>query len=1225
MIRRTAKILAWTAAGAVVAVGAAGGLFAWRLSQGPIALDPLTPYVERALSDPDGRYTVAVGSLVLSWVDEEEAVGLTRLDIRALDVHAVNADGAELAAVPEMGVGFSVRALLQGKLSPTRLDVVRPRLQVLRRADGSLDFDVRANTAPPESNRAESNRADPDKTEPDDGPDFAGEIVSTLLQPPTIDRPLGLLRRLSIVGADLTVVNRMLGLSWHASRADIVLARDGEEITGGARLALDLAGTSAAVEASGTYRMKDATTQATARFEGVEPASLAGIGPALAPLASVRVPIGGRLEATLDSRFEPVRVGFDLHGGAGAVSLPDLRPEPVRVQGAQLRGTLDIPGQRAVVDGLSVTLDELALSARGTLTEQGDRRTGAAHLELVREGQTAVLDLDGTQVVGKGATLAATLAGLEPARFAGLAPALAPLAAARVPLSGTAAAELDTDWRPRSGRAQLKAGTGRIEHPTLFPEPVTVASAALTVAGELAGDRKTGRLDVEALSLDLGGPAVDGTARATLTDGQIAAEGGVTAREVPVDALRHLWPMGLGKNAREWVTKNLSRGTVREATASFAAAGPLDQPSAIRRTQFGATIRGEDITVDYFHPLPVVTGAGVEATTDGKSFTIHTKGGRIDDVQVGDGTVVISGLDNDKEAMELHMPVRGPVRTILTVIDSPPLRYPSRLDLDPKRTQGMADAQLHMRFPLLVDLKVEDLSIDVTGKLRGVGIEKVAAGLNATDGDLSLALDMNALSVKGNTKLDGILVAIDWKEQFSSTAKGPRTRITVKGDVDANDLRSHGIDLAEHVEGPMGADILFTVDQRHRLALSANMNLEKTRLRIDELGWEKKPGVPGAGKLGLEFQKERPTRVTGLTIDAGGLRAQATLELAQPSMAVSRALVSQLSVGQTDLRAEVTIRPDKGGYAGTITGQSLDARALAGRGDKKDGDKKDKKPDPADGKAIPLDFNLRLNRVVFGEGRYLSDVSGQMKRDPRSWTALDINARTGGDGTVTVRYLPGAQGYYDVAITASNAGDAFRALDVNDRVQGGNLRITGRTVEPRADAIIDGNVELKDYALVDPPVLARILNAISPSGFAELMGGGKGIHFGRMAAEYRKEGRLLTLKDLRTSGSALGLTLEGEVDIETDTANLRGTIVPLYGLNRLIGQIPLLGDALSGGEGQGIFSATWRVQGPLSDPDVSVNPLAVLAPGFLRNLFFLGDGGRPAPADKGPPPGAHTR
>lgn len=1222
MIRRTAKILAWTAAGAVAVVGASGGLLAWRLSQGPIGLAPLIPYVERALSDPQERYTVAVGDLVLSWVDEEGGGGLTRLDLRALRVRAVNAEGVELAAVPELGVGFSVRALFLGKLSPTRLDVVHPRLSILRRADGNLEFDVRANAKPGE----------PDQRDAEDGPDFAGELLATLLQPPDIDRPLGLLRQLTIIGADLSVENRMLGLSWHASRADIVLTRNGQEIVGGARLALDLAGSSATVEASGTYRMRDAVTEAAVHFEGIEPSSLAGIGPALAPLAAVSVPLGGRVNATLDSRFEPVRVGFDLYGGAGDVALPALRPEPIRVDRVQARGSLDVPGRRAVLDQLTLALDDLTLTGRGSLTEKDESRSADARLELVRDGQTATLDLDGTQRVGQGvgqrAEVAARLSGLEPARFADLAPALAPLAAARLPLSGTASAVLDAAWRPRSGRADLTAGPGHVELPDRFPEPVTVAAATLSAVADL----DEGRVDLERMTLDLGGPTMEGAGWATLPKetepggnvpgGNVIIEAAVTAREVPVDALGHLWPLGVGKNAREWVTRNLSHGTVREATATVGLAGPLDRSSPIKRTHFDATILGEDITVDYFHPLPAVTNAGVEATTDGKTFAIRTKGGRIDDVQLGDGSVLISGLDDGNEFMDVQIPLRGPVRTILTVIDSPPLGYPSRLDLDPKRTQGTADAQLHIRFPLLVDLKVEDLNLEVAAKLRGVGIEKVAAGLTATDGDLTLALDMKSMGVKGTTKLDGIPVAIDWKEQFSSTAKGPRTRITVKGDIDANDLRSHGIDLAEHVEGPMGADILFTVDQKHKLALSAALNLEKTRLRIDELGWEKKPGVPGSGKLALEFQKDRVTRVTGLTVDAGGLRAQAVVELAQPTMAVSKVQVSQLSVGQTDLKADVTVRPardgEKLGYAGTITGQSLDARALMGRNSSPN-----RKPEPPDGKATPLDFAIRLNRVVFGDGRYLSEVAGRMTRDGRSWTLLDLNARTGGDGTASVRYLPNAKGFHDVAVTASNAGDALRALDLTDRMQGGALTLTGRTVEPRADAPIEGALELKDYTLVDLPVLARILNAISPSGFAEMMGGGKGIHFGRLAGDYRKEGRLLTLKDLRTSGSALGLTLQGEVDIDTSTANLKGTIVPLYGLNRLIGQIPLLGDALSGGEGQGIFSATWHVQGPLSDPDVSVNPLAVLAPGFLRNLFFLGDG--KATPDKAPPPESHAK
>ncbi|MDQ2104397.1 DUF3971 domain-containing protein, partial [Azospirillum sp. C340-1] len=436
MIRRTAKILAWTTAGTVAAAAAAGGLFAWRLAQGPIALDPLTPYVERALSDPQGRYRVDVGRLVLSWVDEEESDGLTRLDLRAIDVHAVNAEGDELAAVPELGVGFSVRALFLGKLSPTRLDLVRPRLQVVRRADGSLDFDVRSLPSPGE----------PDKEEPEGGPDFAGEIVSTLLQPPDIGRPLGLLRRLSIMGADLTVTNRMLGLSWHASRADIVLTRDGTEIVGGAQLLLDLDGRTAAVEASGRHRMADSATALSTRFEGLQPAALAKIGPMLAPLSAVTVPIGGRIDATLDSRFEPVRFAFDLHGAAGEVSLPALRPDPYRVERARLRGSLDVPGRRAELERLDLAFDGMALAGRGDLREQGGQRGGSLELGLTAGGRTASLALDGTQIQGKGVSVAARLDGLVPAALTGLAPALAPLAGAQLPLSGAATVELDADW-----------------------------------------------------------------------------------------------------------------------------------------------------------------------------------------------------------------------------------------------------------------------------------------------------------------------------------------------------------------------------------------------------------------------------------------------------------------------------------------------------------------------------------------------------------------------------------------------------------------------------------------------------------------------------------------------------------------------------------------------------------------------------------------------------------
>ena len=49
--------------------------------------------------------------------------------------------------------------------------------------------------------------------------------------------------------------------------------------------------------------------------------------------------------------------------------------------------------------------------------------------------------------------------------------------------------------------------------------------------------------------------------------------------------------------------------------------------------------------------------------------------------------------------------------------------------------------------------------------------------------------------------------------------------------------------------------------------------------------------------------------------------------------------------------------------------------------------------------------------------------------------------------------------------------------------------------------------------------------------------------------------------------------------------------------------MPLLGAILSGGEGEGVFAITFTLSGDADDPDIFVNPLSLLTPGFLRNVF----------------------
>ncbi len=93
------------------------------------------------------------------------------------------------------------------------------------------------------------------------------------------------------------------------------------------------------------------------------------------------------------------------------------------------------------------------------------------------------------------------------------------------------------------------------------------------------------------------------------------------------------------------------------------------------------------------------------------------------------------------------------------------------------------------------------------------------------------------------------------------------------------------------------------------------------------------------------------------------------------------------------------------------------------------------------------------------------------------------------------------------------------------------------------------------------------------------------------------------MNDAYVNGPLLGATMRGRVNFKTQTVNLGGTYVPLYGLNSALGAIPILGGIFVGRKGEGVVGITFAIQGELNNPNVLVNPISVVAPGIFRQIF----------------------
>ena len=120
--------------------------------------------------------------------------------------------------------------------------------------------------------------------------------------------------------------------------------------------------------------------------------------------------------------------------------------------------------------------------------------------------------------------------------------------------------------------------------------------------------------------------------------------------------------------------------------------------------------------------------------------------------------------------------------------------------------------------------------------------------------------------------------------------------------------------------------------------------------------------------------------------------------------------------------------------------------------------------------------------------------------------------------------------------------------------------------------------------------------------------------FDNLEARLVKVGDRIDIRDGRTSGRSIGLTTQGWLDLASETAQLRGVVVPAFALNNLLSNVPLLGPLLTGGKDGGLFAISYSLEGPFDDLRSNVSMMSAVTPGALREIFNApADASTPAP------------
>ncbi len=818
---------------------------------------------------------------------------------------------------------------------------------------------------------------------------------------------------------------------------------------------------------------------------------------------------------------------------------------------------------------------------------EGIRANGVVYLEVA--GRRARFDLAGTyDNAAKNIDLEIKFADTDPSHFVALLPFLDPVSRLQVPISGRIGLVTGIEGRINELRFDLITGAGTLRLPEIYDEPVKLK--ALRTRGRFTQDLRA--LKLETLTLDLGGPVAELTAEVSDLNAAAKITADAVLHDFTVADLKRFWPPSLSVNARSWVVKNLHKGRMSEAKFSVKAQGTGKGISGVKVGTLTGGFDFSEMSVTYLRGLPPFRGlAGTtRVTLDRLDFDVSK--GRVLGLGLGQGTISLRDLDTDNdENITVDTVLRGPLRDVLSILNRPRLSLLGKLGFSPGKTGGHAAVRLVLRLPLINDVTFEQVQLQAAANVRDVSIPKVVGDLGIEGGSASLQLDNHGMKVEGAMMLSGAPASLVWVENFDDQVSF-RSRYDVKGTFDAAARGKLGVEIGEYLQGPVDVDLTYVDYDRKRGDMSIAADFRKSALTISGLHWSKPKGADGSGRFSLVFGDGLIKRAKDFTIVTGDFQANGSAKFAADGKSLRQIRLARMVFGKTDSAAILTMRDD-GGYDINLDGRSFDATPYMAVGDQ-------------GSQLPPMRLAFALDRMWFSKDGKFSKVKGGFTRQGGKWRSVKFDGRVGKKGArFAFRLAPGGKGRR-LGIKSSDAGATLRVFGITENIIGGRLLVSGEYDDSIKDAPLKGRASVRSYRLLKAPLMAEVLTVASLTGIPDLLSG-PGIGFDSFETPFVLKDDILHVKDLRTHGNAIGFTADGRIDFKKLSLDLRGTIVPAYSVNSILGNIPVLGILLTGGKGSGVFAATYKMSGPVKKPKITVNPLATLAPGFLRGLFDIFD------------------
>lgn len=714
------------------------------------------------------------------------------------------------------------------------------------------------------------------------------------------------------------------------------------------------------------------------------------------------------------------------------------------------------------------------------------------------------------------------------------------------------------------------------------------------VAGRFAADLDV--LNVDEIALRTRSGEVSGQARLTreegLSPGVMLA---LQAHGISIDEAVRLWPWFSARGAREWVIGNMTGGRI--------ATGRIDLDVPPGRIGNGVPFGPDDITGRFeleegafaiAGTMPPMHQAHGTITFAGRNVDIELASGRVTmeghgDVLASDGTMTIRPEQDEPLVAELEISVEGPAAAVMALAEQEPIDVDDHLDIASDEVSGTVSGRVSTEVPLEKGIPFEGLAWRVALDYSDLALAEPFEGQQVTDAEGTIVVDPEKAVIDADARLNGAPAELALVEPLGEGDIERSRNISVTLDDEARNAIAPGLDPI--ISGTAAVKLEEMAEEGRTISA----DLSSSTVSLPWIGWSKGAGVPAEASFAMAFADDT-THLNDFSLTGETFRMNG--EIALDDGELQRASFDQVRLNRSD-DFSVDLSRQGGGYAIRIRGKSVDVRSVIKLMST------DSEGAARTVEGTPITLDLEVDAMTGFHGEVLRDVTMSYAGTGTVIDRLDFSATTSSGRPVT--FTDGRQdGRRSIRMQSADAGAVLRFLDIYERMDGGQIALSLASVD---GGPLRGHVDARDFVLVNEPRLSSLVSSPPPGNGQSLNQAVRGdldasrVAFSRGYTALEKGDGYLKLDNGILRGPQVGASFQGTLYDPAGNMSMTGTFMPAYGLNRIFGEIPIIGQILGNGNERALIGITFKLSGDAGDPQLQVNPLSAIAPGIFRSVF----------------------